>query len=664
MGGFANGLKSFGQNLATWAQGGGLTENSRQRQNLEQTKQNKDIQAQQAQREQQQAEMDLHEHLLSLGARPVVNGMAKDEQTLPEYMNGLGLPASFGAPSSVDPGAAPTQPGGPTIPQTLSIVRPADKSRTVSFKDSTGQQASYELPTPEEQVSRQVKLRQPANEQAVQQAGAVARATAAGTETGREGALADERQGAHGVTVPQGAGPLSGMRVLPGELPGAIQGSVAADTAGATIQQRQLAQASQDLGSQTNRLGYGAAYKRYSPDIQAHFDDPVGFDPRLSPLHARLVGMSGADQIKYGAAGMMAPEEWDQEADLAYPVAGSTPSEKAAAATQNRSAKSSIQRLIRGGKVEDAWKIIDQGREQQGKAITGVATARAEIPAKLAVAQQTQNFQNQQAQGLPGQAGATPTGPPGATPQPAAQTGEDYLNTLPTGYANKVRATIMGQISPPTGRAATSGPGAQLMNAVMKVDPQFSENRAQLRKAFTTGPDGRNLGALNTAAVHLDQLYEASKALGNGSFVPGNDIFNKFKTMFGGAAPTNFSGLQAAVSSEMATALKGNATDPEIAAMKQNVSQASSPEELAGIVHTNLGILAAKLKTAQERYQAAIPGDTAWSPVLPTARAVFQKFDAEGAGQAPVKVTDPKGTVHTFPNQAAADTFKKVAGIP
>ncbi len=205
----------------------------------------------------------------------------------------------------------------------------------------------------------------------------------------------------------------------------------------------------------------------------------------------------------------------------------------------------------------------------------------------------------------------------------ALQTGEDYLRTLPPGMAAQVKAIAEGRQNPPP--RASSGVALQIMNAVNQYDPQFSLQKAQIRKAFTTGNDGRNIGALNTAAVHLDQLSEVSQALANGSFRPGNQVFNAFKNMFGNAAPTNFEGIKAAVSSEMASALKGNATDQEISSIKSTIDKSASPEQLAGAVKTNLDILGAKLNTYKERYNQQIPNDTNWSPVMPTARAVFDK---------------------------------------
>lgn len=205
----------------------------------------------------------------------------------------------------------------------------------------------------------------------------------------------------------------------------------------------------------------------------------------------------------------------------------------------------------------------------------------------------------------------------------ALQTGEDYLRTLPPGMAARVKAIAEGRENPPP--RANSGVPLQIMNAVNQYDPNFSLQRAQIRKAFTTGSDGKNIGALNTAAVHLDQLADAADAMHNGTFRPGNAMYNTLSTMLGGAAPTNFEGVKAAVSGEMATALKGNATDEEIKTIKATIDRSSSPEQFKGAVQEGLKVLGAKLNTYQERYSQQIPGDTNWSPVMPTAKAVFDK---------------------------------------
>jgi hypothetical protein len=262
---------------------------------------------------------------------------------------------------------------------------------------------------------------------------------------------------------------------------------------------------------------------------------------------------------------------------------------------------------------------------------------------------------------------------PGLGPQAAGNTltGDDFLNSLPPGTAAQVKAIAEGRAAlPPLGMR---GIGAQLRDAVFKYDPSYSDQRAQVRKAFTSGPDGRNIGNLNTAPVHLDALADLAKAMDNGSFQPGNELYNRVSTMLGAPAPTNYEGLRQAVAGEMDAALHGTSTIPGRDAIAATMPAKAAPGQMAGIIDTNLATLAQKLNTYHERYQQQIPNDTVWSPVLPSARAVFQKHGIDASkpaasetnnnGSGTITVTAPNGKTYHFKDQKSADTFKKNAGI-
>ncbi len=225
---------------------------------------------------------------------------------------------------------------------------------------------------------------------------------------------------------------------------------------------------------------------------------------------------------------------------------------------------------------------------------------------------------------IPGLGAGTPS-----ASQPTL-TGEEFMKTLPAGTAAQVRAIANGAATmPPLG---TRGSGALLRDAVYRYDPTFTEQRAQIRKAFTTGPDGRNIGALNTATVHLDQMAEAAKAMKNGSWQPGNHLYNYIASKFGNDKPTNYAFVMNALSGETASALKGAATDPEIAHVMATLTPDMSPDQAAGVANTGLHVFGAKLNTFKERYEQQIPNDTVYSPVLPSARAVFSKYGMSETG--------------------------------
>lgn len=209
-------------------------------------------------------------------------------------------------------------------------------------------------------------------------------------------------------------------------------------------------------------------------------------------------------------------------------------------------------------------------------------------------------------------------------------TGEEFLKSIPPSIAAQVKAIAEGRSGIPSA-SSRSQAAVQIRDAVFRYDPTFSEQRAQVRKAFTTGPDGKNVGALNTAIVHLGRLSETAEALQNGSLVPGNELYNWARDKFGSEKVTNFGLLKDAVAGEMAAALKGNATDIEIEKMGKSIRGANSPAQMRGVVSEGMAILNDKATTYNERYHAQMPDDP-WSPILPSAKAQLEKH---GVGKKP-----------------------------
>ena len=196
------------------------------------------------------------------------------------------------------------------------------------------------------------------------------------------------------------------------------------------------------------------------------------------------------------------------------------------------------------------------------------------------------------------------------------------------------------------------------MGAVNQIDPTYSVQRAQQRTAFTTGAQGKNIGNLNTAVVHLDQYHEVMKAMNNGSFVPGNQLYNFLAGKLGAANVTNPDFVRQSLAGEAANALKGNATDPEIAGVMKTLDKNQGSAQQEGTALEGLKILQTKLNTYDEQYHQVSPDDP-WSPVLPSARGVFQRYGlgSKTAGMAPGVAT--KGVAPTALQHLSTDDLLK-----
>ena len=189
-----------------------------------------------------------------------------------------------------------------------------------------------------------------------------------------------------------------------------------------------------------------------------------------------------------------------------------------------------------------------------------------------------------------------------------------------------VQAYVDGHMSvtPMTFRTAY---GQNLFKSIMAVDPTWTETRAQTRKNMTTGPVGKTADALNTAPVHIDDWVTAMQAQQNGSFVPGNAIYNKWAGILGSDKPVTTNAIKDAVSDEIAGSLKqSGATDTSIKAQQENFKNAASPQQAMAVGKSAMGVLRDKLNIYQEKYQRDNPTDTGFNLIQPTTAAIFNKY--------------------------------------
>jgi hypothetical protein len=246
------------------------------------------------------------------------------------------------------------------------------------------------------------------------------------------------------------------------------------------------------------------------------------------------------------------------------------------------------------------------------------------------------------------------------------KTGDEFLQTVPAQWRQTVKKIANYDEDPTKVASMRGGMREQLMQWVNQVNPaydasQFS-NRAPTRKAYTTGTQGQQINALNTAIGHLDQLIPIAEKLNNGSFVPGNEVMNRLSSMFGSQQVTNFETLKDALAGEVASVLsKGAATVSGIQAEKEKIKGASSPQQLAGYVKTLIPLLGSKLSALDYQYHQAMGPDDAFSALSPTSKSTLARYGFDpsshpgGGDSAGVSVTSPSGKTFTFKTQADAD---------
>lgn len=184
-------------------------------------------------------------------------------------------------------------------------------------------------------------------------------------------------------------------------------------------------------------------------------------------------------------------------------------------------------------------------------------------------------------------------------------TGDGFLKQLPPGIAGQVKAIAEYRQPAPQSRSQQS---MALMNAVSQYRPDYDSTqfgaKSKARNDFTTGKNGNTVRSLNVAVQHLDQLGQLSDAMGNGNLQMVNKLGNLFATQTGSPAPTNFNAAKQLVGDEIVKAIVGaggGVSDREEAA--HNISAASSPQQLAGVIKTYQGLLSGQLVGLRQQYQ-------------------------------------------------------------
>jgi hypothetical protein len=199
-------------------------------------------------------------------------------------------------------------------------------------------------------------------------------------------------------------------------------------------------------------------------------------------------------------------------------------------------------------------------------------------------------------------------GQKGATDKPPNVTGDEFLKQLPPDIGTQVKALAEGRMAFPSSFALKTPYWQQMLQAVSQYDPSFDainyNTRASTRKAFSSGKQSQDVNALNTVISHISKLSDAAETLNNTNSPDYNAVKNWFSQHFGSATVTNFKTIQKAVADEVTRVWRQTGGSVEdIAAARQNLDAANSPEQLRGAIAEYGELLGGKILSMQEQYQ-------------------------------------------------------------
>ena len=194
-----------------------------------------------------------------------------------------------------------------------------------------------------------------------------------------------------------------------------------------------------------------------------------------------------------------------------------------------------------------------------------------------------------------------------------------------------VRAIVEGRMQMPTGFALRSPYWQDVIERVAKQDPAFDASkygaRAAARRTFASGPEARNVTALNTVIGHLGTLDEAAAALDNKDFRAFNTVANRMAHELGDPRIVNFETAKHAVAEEtMRVFRQVGASESEARMWGEKISAQGSPAQLRGTIGTLGTLLDSRVEAISQQYERTVKGDGNPARVDPANRTTLDRL--------------------------------------
>lgn len=149
------------------------------------------------------------------------------------------------------------------------------------------------------------------------------------------------------------------------------------------------------------------------------------------------------------------------------------------------------------------------------------------------------------------------------------------------------------------------------MERVNKQNPKFDATtfgaRQAARRTFASGPEARNVTALNTVIGHLGTLDEAAQALNNNNVRLANAVFNRMATEIGDPRVQNFDTARQAVAEEtMRVFRQVGASEREAREWGDRITSSGSPAQLRGVINTLGQLLESRVEAIAQQYERTV----------------------------------------------------------
>lgn len=215
---------------------------------------------------------------------------------------------------------------------------------------------------------------------------------------------------------------------------------------------------------------------------------------------------------------------------------------------------------------------------------------------------------------------------------------------------NVIKAIAEGRQSPPSSFALKSPYWQDVYNKLYQYDPDFNEQRAQLRKAYTTGAQSKEINAINTTLGHIGVLGDAISALDNGDIRVLNKLANRLGLETGSTPVAVFKTIVHRVGPEVVKAYAGTGGGVEERASSEKDFDPNLPTQtLKANVGVTAQLLRSKIASLENQWdQNKSPNMPAFRDrfLMKEAQAVEDQWSGQGvkkeAAEQPIYAVNPK----------------------
>ena len=162
-------------------------------------------------------------------------------------------------------------------------------------------------------------------------------------------------------------------------------------------------------------------------------------------------------------------------------------------------------------------------------------------------------------------------------------------------------------------------------------------------KDFSTGVQGKQVNAFNTAIDHLSTMDKLTDALQGGDTKAVNAIANTIASQTGSPAPTNFNAAKQIVTAEVIKAVVASGGGvKERDEAERNFAAAGSPAQLKGVINTYKQLLGGQLNSLGLQYENTTGRKDFDKKLTGEAKQAFSSVRQQhtGGGMAPPAATD------------------------